>query len=92
MGKGKPRHNPDKPQNKIGGWCQLYHDKYGDSCPHYYLGDVKVCQGNPHMCIKNFYRGLARLTDKQKQIDNMPVRIRNEVEKRERWRKENEKY
>ena len=22
MGKGKPRHNPCKPQNKYGSWCQ----------------------------------------------------------------------
>ena len=26
MGKGKPRHNPDKHQNKRGGFCQWYEE------------------------------------------------------------------
>ena len=90
MGKGKPRHNPDKPQNKIGYWCQLYHEtKDGGHCPHYHLGDAKVCNGNPHMCIKNWYRGLARLSDKQKERKSMPVAFKYEADKRERWNKEN---
>lgn len=60
MGKGKPRHNPDKPQNKYGGFCQWF-EKYEDgssSCEALY-GDAKVCKGNPHNCIKCKYKKLA---------------------------------
>lgn len=58
MGKGKPRQNPDKPQNRIGGFCS-----YFDEC----LGvETSICKGNPHNCVKTKYHKMASMSDKQK--------------------------
>ena len=56
MSKAKPRHNPDKPQNKIGRWCS-YYEGFND---HYWceLGyDITKCGGNPQ---KNNNIGITR--------------------------------
>lgn len=65
MSKGKPRHNPDKPQNKIGDTCYYYEGFKGEYwCEHGY--DITKCQGNPHNCKKVQYQILASRSDKQK--------------------------
>ena len=67
MGKGKPRHNPDKPQNKYGGFCTRY-ETYNDAPPYCEGGccdDAKTCKGNPHNCIKTYYRRAASRSNKQ---------------------------
>ena len=54
MSKGKPRHDPDKPQNKLGKFCS-YYEGYNDTywCEHGW--DVTKCKGNPHNCCKVKY-------------------------------------
>ena len=69
MGKGKPRHNPNKPQNKIGKWCcyyEGYNDRYNDRywCELGY--NITKCNGNPHNCCKVKYQILASRSDTQK--------------------------
>ena len=70
MGKGKPRHNPDKLQNKMGGKCP-YYETYSWGAPPYCesgnCDDAKKCKGNPHNCVKTFYVRLASRSDVQKQ-------------------------
>lgn len=65
VGKNKPRHNPNKPQNNYGSFCQWY-EKYpnGTSSCEALIGDIKKCKGNPHNCIKCKYHKLA-ITDKK---------------------------
>ena len=71
MGKGKPRHNPDKPANKRGGFCKAYEEFSDGSCncsypsPHS-CKEASVCKGNPHNCIKTKYRRAASRSDIQK--------------------------
>lgn len=63
--KNKPRHNPDKPQNKKGNVCSHYEKhEHGFICEGNW-GDVNVCKGNPHNCIKNKYK-LAQITKLKK--------------------------
>ena len=68
MGKYKPRHNPDKSQNKIGGNCPYYEGFNGVYwCERGYK--VNKCKGNPHNCKKVEYQILASRSDKQKNDD-----------------------
>ena len=65
MGKGKPRHNSDKPQNLIGSQCAYYEWHNG----HYWCErgwDITKCNGNPHNCFKVKYQILASRSDVQK--------------------------
>lgn len=62
MGKGKPRHNPDKKQNNYGKECQAYD---GYTCHGGCSMDIKKCKGNPHNCKKTFYARLASRSNKQ---------------------------
>mgnify|MGYP000285691113 CR=1 FL=1 len=66
MGKGKPRQNPDKKQNKYGSFCNYYEEgsKYCET-----LKDSSICSGNPHNCIKVAYKVAASRSDKQKNND-----------------------
>ena len=69
MSKGKPRHNPDKPQNKIGCWCAYYEEHEGingvfSCCERGW--DTTKCKGNPHNCVKVIYQTLASRSDVQK--------------------------
>lgn len=76
MGKGKPRHDPEKPQNKLGTTCQYAEfipsfpkdgqDVYIYCRMHYSTG---FCQGNPHKCKKAWYKSQARRSDRRKNID-----------------------
>jgi hypothetical protein len=68
MSKGKPRHNPDKPQNNYGGICP-YYEEYPNgsaSCENSFIANVNICKGNPHNCVKIKYHKLACRSDKQK--------------------------
>ena len=60
MGKNKPRKNPYKPQNNYPIPCPRYED-YGNGI--YYceggIGNAHNCKGNPHNCIKTYYKRLA---------------------------------
>jgi hypothetical protein len=71
MGKGKPRQDSNKPQNKYGDWCQ-YAEEYDNGSIHCECGygDAKVCKGNRHNCIKTKYHKLAARSDQQKIEDN----------------------
>jgi len=63
MGKGKPRHNPSKPQN-CGSVCSFYEVVAGKDV---YMGGglpwVKYCSGNPHNCKKAEYKFMASLPE-----------------------------
>lgn len=61
----KKRHNPDKPQNRMGDFCTYYegHDNY-HCCERGW--DATKCKGNPHNCIKVKYQILASRSDVQK--------------------------
>ena len=65
MSKGKPRHDPNKPQNRLGKFCSYY-----EGYNNFYwceLGwDVTKCKGNPHNCVKVKYQILASRSDIQK--------------------------
>lgn len=67
MGKGKTRHNPDKRQNKMGGECS-YYEKYHFGLPPFCAGGkscAEICKGNPHNCVKTFYKRAASRSNKQ---------------------------
>lgn len=62
MSKGKPRHNPDKKQNKYGSTCSCCEEINGKlhcvaGAPDHVVEDV--CKGNPHNCCKVTYRKWA---------------------------------
>lgn len=66
MGKNKPRHNPNKSQNKMGNFCQYYEEySSGDVACEVHIGDAKVCKGNPHNCIKTLYGRAASRSNTQ---------------------------
>lgn len=79
MGKGKPRHNPDKPQNKYGSFCPMVEEisqpddsiylrcEFGGK---YSSEDIKVCEGNKHNCVKTFLHREASKSDAQKINDS----------------------
>ena len=70
MGKGKPRHNPDKPQNKLGAlcsWAETYPHTTYIYCERGY--SAQFCKGNPHLCKKAWYRSQARRSDRRKNLD-----------------------
>jgi len=66
MGKDKPRHDPDKPQNRIGSWCSYCDELLGSGLTCEADGDADVCKGNPHNCVKTKYHRMASMSDKQK--------------------------
>lgn len=70
MGKGKPRHNPDKPQNKLGkmcGWAETYPHTDYIYCEHGY--NAEFCKGDPHLCKKAWYRSQASRSNRRKNLD-----------------------
>lgn len=64
--KRKTRHNPDKPQNNYGDWCQYAEEHNGHITCECGYGDTKICKGNRHNCVKTDYHKQAVLSDKQK--------------------------
>lgn len=76
MGKGKPRHNLDKPQNKLGKQCRFAEfipsfPKDGQDVHIYCMAhySTEYCKGNPHICKKAWYRSQARRSDRRKNLD-----------------------
>lgn len=66
MGKGKHRHDPDKPQNLIGSNCSYYEgNEKTNWCERGW--DVTKCKGSPHNCCKVKYQILASKSDEQKE-------------------------
>ena len=72
MTKGKPRHNPDKPQNNYGR-CPYYDGKqceagikYGNRNP------IKICKGNRHNCVKVEYKVHAIYNSSRRLINENP--------------------
>jgi len=57
----KPRHNPDKYQNKIGSICQWAEDDEFGKMRCELGNNIKICKGNPHNCCKVKYHKLAIL-------------------------------
>ena len=66
MGKNKPRHDPEKKQNKYGKECYFYDNTTGSGYRCDFGNDVSICKGNRHNCVKQKYHDLARLSDRQK--------------------------
>ena len=66
MGKGKPRHNPEKPQNKAASDSScMYWDILSDGrcvCELNLMWD-KYCDGNPHKCKKAELKYYASLPE-----------------------------
>lgn len=66
MGKGKPRHNPDKPANKRGSNCSKY-ETMSDKCwcvTHPEIDGRKLkCGGNRYNCVKVDYQKQAILNE-----------------------------
>lgn len=68
MGKGKPRHNPKKLQNRYGNKCCYYEVVMGVSyCENFFIkgNPTKICKGNPHNCCKVKYHDMAQKNGKQ---------------------------
>ena len=67
MGKGKPRHDPNKSQNLRGGKCSYYeYNNESPCCENSFVADVSICKGNSHNCVKIKYKKLACRSDRQK--------------------------
>lgn len=68
MGRGKPRHNPDKKQNKYGNWCDACEEVNGKLYCEAMHGTnaTKICKGNPHNCCKVKYHKEATKSDIRK--------------------------
>lgn len=75
MGKGKARHNPDKPQNNYGKYCQAYD---GYTCHGGDCNDIRECKGNRHNCVKAFYHRAASRSNTQINNGDFKRRINNE--------------
>lgn len=74
MGKGKPRHNPDKPQNNFN-HCPYDDGTVGKECWRPYSGK---CDGNMYKCYKLFLQHLATLSEKKRRdfLDNCNENIK----------------
>ena len=59
MGKNKPRHNPDKPQNNYGDFCQYFGECTNE--------EQNVCKGNRHNCIQTELHRIASLSGEQQE-------------------------
>ena len=73
MGKGKPRHNPDKRANQRGGWCS-HCERFNDglSCNYDGRRGAAICKGNPHNCMKVSLRKIAGLSNAQRNNGVIP--------------------
>lgn len=71
MGKGKPRHNPKKLQNRYGSKCSYYEVVMGESYCERLLTNgnpTKICKGNRHNCCKVKFHDMA-----QKKVNNITI-------------------
>lgn len=62
MGKNKPRHNPDKPQNRFKN-CAYDDDTVGKECGFPWSNK---CQGDMYKCKKLYFQHLATLTPEKR--------------------------
>lgn len=72
MGKGKPRHDPNKRQHHSNGCMFAERIPHKDNPDYVYCEawhDATFCKGNPHLCKKAWYRSQARRSDRRKNID-----------------------
>ena len=70
MKHNKPRHNPNKPQNKYGEKCKCYLSDYSYYCParHLTIDEIeKLCHFKAHNCVKVKYKLFASVTDRERQ-------------------------
>lgn len=66
MGKNKPRKYPDKPQNNYPIPCPRYEEIQGNPYCHGGNGiDACTCKGNPHNCVKTYYKRAASRSNAQ---------------------------
>ena len=73
MGKGKPRHNPNKRANQRGGWCSRCEDYNGELwCNYEGKRGAAICKGNPHNCTKVSLRKIAALSNNQRNNGLIP--------------------
>lgn len=68
MGKGKPRHDPNKKQNQYGFWCGAAEEfiNGGLNCELYGRKAAAIRKGNLHNCCKVFYHNEATKSDIRK--------------------------
>lgn len=64
MGKNKPRHNPDKPQNHFAEHCPYDDGTKWKECNNEW---ADKCDGNRYRCYKLYLQHLATLSEKKKQ-------------------------
>lgn len=85
MGKGKPRKNPNKPQNRYRDFCQYYEESGGEHghCEALLTNGnpTVICKGNPHNCCKVKYSEMARKNGKQYNDYWEYERVKNEKSK-----------
>lgn len=82
MGKGKPRHNPEKRQNKMRSspneLCGAYHEETNVNingkdfhrdpyCQYYGEKAATICMGNSHMCMKTHLHRRASISDNKRE-------------------------
>ena len=73
MGKGKPRHNPNKRANQRGGWCSHCEDYNGELwCNYEGKRGTAICKGNPHNCMKVSLRKIVALSNNQRNNGVIP--------------------
>ena len=74
MGKGKPRHNPEKRQNKMRSspneLCGAYHEE-SNILPAYCVQNgqkaASICKGNRHICLKTHLHERASISDNKRE-------------------------
>jgi len=64
MGKGKPRQNPEKPQNNMSESCPYDDGSRGKECG--YPWGMK-CDGDRYKCRKLYFQHLATLSDEARE-------------------------
>jgi len=63
MGKGKPRHNPEKPENRISGHCPYHDGTRWNECGWPW---ANKCNDDRHQCRKLYLQHLATLSEKER--------------------------
>ncbi len=73
MGKGRPRHDPNKRANQRGDWCSHYEElSSGPRCMYDGTWGAAICKGNPHNCMKVGLRKAAALKEVQRDNGVLP--------------------
>ena len=77
MGKGKPRHDPNKRANQRGSFCSHCETSGGINgdvmyCIYDGTRAINICKGNPHNCMKVSLRKAAALKEVQRDNGVVP--------------------